>query len=826
MHSFIATIRLFSKIKTSHKIEAAKKNINNTSTLLNYDSIKCSLYDNMAITRDPLIARVKIGGERWIVPDDYVVNEEYGVGLYVGIIQMNLTPARKTAVYEPCLVVQYGDAQVIWFQRIAKDVLFLFKSSDAGLQELNLLMDAKKWKKRKVNAQVASKKSAMDLMKMEALRNSFHRSPCPPDDSRYREFEENFAFSPTDDQLKCFEAIKQDMIYRTRPMDRLICGDVGFGKTEVAMRAIYRAVLANRQVAVLAPTKILASQHLLVLQKRMPGVRIEMLKGGSPKDSARVKAALANGDCQVVVGTHALVQPTVSFKQLGLVVVDEEQRFGVTAKERMKGFTSSADVLTLSATPIPRTLQMSMSGLRDMSLLNSPPKGRKEVQVTVASSTNDTLIIEALERELYRGGQVYVVVPFIKDMPAMRTKLESLIPSITCIEVHGQHIDDQATRIEDFTAKKANVLIATTVIENGIDLPNVNTILVFNADRFGMSQLYQLRGRVGRSPRQAYAIFLLNSTRVTVDAEQRLNYLQVLTALGSGYDLSRRDLDMRGYGTIFGSEQSGSSDVGIDLQGVLLQSSLAKLRSEMVLSVPDVTLKSVGLCRLQKYLPSEAYLEGSYEWETQLAKLVVADCLPLIGSSSSTAEDVEGSVRELFSASTEPALEAIRMHWLEKLQMSEASRVDSDKIEALLDRTLLRLSCRRLGIIRVQKSPSGEAVLRCSQSGLSNAKWTKLRSFAPQDIANRVSFMNSSVTTNDGSSFMILSNAFSDSDWSEDLISLVVVTATHVEQIFEEAFKSAQNSIDKDDLASDGEDIERPKRQRKPKKSATLFDSL
>jgi transcription-repair coupling factor (superfamily II helicase) len=322
---------------------------------------------------------------------------------------------------------------------------------------------------------------------------------------------------------------------------------------------------------------------------------VQLLRGGGKGDALAVKEAVKSGKCQVVVGTHALLQPSVSFESLGLLVIDEEQRFGVAHKEKLKAACGGTDVLTLSATPIPRTLQMSLTGLRDFSLMNSPPAGRKEVVVHVGAD-EDQVIISAICKEIDRGGQVFVVVPFVSEVEPTCNRLEALIEGITIIEAHGRH-DDLEDRIDAFTRKEADILVSTTVIENGIDMPNVNTIIVLSANRFGMSSLYQLRGRVGRSRSQAYAYFMTNSTSLSIEAETRLMYLKTLTALGSGYDLSRRDMEMRGYGTIFGTDQSGAKDVGLDLQAAILKNAVDSLKSELIIAVPD--------CRIDLGLPIE-----------------------------------------------------------------------------------------------------------------------------------------------------------------------------------------------------------------------------
>ncbi|KAJ1430859.1 P-loop containing nucleoside triphosphate hydrolase protein, partial [Ochromonadaceae sp. CCMP2298] len=408
-----------------------------------------------------------------------------------------------------------------------------------------------------------------------AVRNALHRTPCVPDDQEYAAFERRFGYTPTDDQATCFLQVAADMVNNTRPMDRLVCGDVGFGKTEVAMRAIYRAVRSNKQVALLAPTRVLAKQHERTLKERMPDVKyvIQLLRGGGKGGAKEVKEALRLGECQIVIGTHALLQPSVDFNNLGLLVIDEEQRFGVAHKEKLKTTASGADVLTLSATPIPRTLQMSLSGLRDFSMMRSPPKGRREVQVFVGPEGG---VVEMV-REIKRGGQVFVVVPFVKMVAETTERLQALIPGVRVIEAHGRH-EDLEDRIDAFVKQEADVLVATTVIENGIDMPSVNTIVVLTADRFGMSTLYQLKGRVGRGLRQAYAYFLTSNSTITTEAEQRLTYVKTFTALGSGYDLARRDMEMRGHGTVFGEEQSGARDIGLDLQASMLSAAVETIQ--------------------------------------------------------------------------------------------------------------------------------------------------------------------------------------------------------------------------------------------------------
>jgi len=328
----------------------------------------------------------------------------------------------------------------------------------------------------------------------------------------------------------------------------------------------------------------LALQHLKVLSNRMPDIKIELLKGGGGKESLKTKENIKSGACQVVIGTSAILQTSSveAFENLGLLVIDEEQRFGVAQKEKLKLVSSGIDILTLSATPIPRTLQMSLQGLKDMSRMSTPPKGRLEVNVTVCNKIDSALIQRAVRAEIARGGQVFLVTPQIQFIPAICKLLGEILPDVKYTIAYGG-MKDLEDRFDDFYSERqgSKILIATTVIENGIDMPNVNTIIVLDADCFGMSALYQLRGRVGRSTRQAYAYFMTNKTSLTVDSEERLTNLATFTALGSGYDLSRRDMETRGFGNIFGKDQSGAADVGLDLQSRILNKAVDELKTKL-----------------------------------------------------------------------------------------------------------------------------------------------------------------------------------------------------------------------------------------------------
>ena len=662
------------------------------------------------------------------------------MGKYVGVRMVDLTPARAVRTMEPVVVVQYADGELTLFQRLVDKELWLFRGADSGdHHELSTLVDRLKWKRRRASVEETSKNMAVSLSKMMAIRNGFHRTPCAPDDARYADFVRRFAYEPTQDQEVSFRAVAADMINNTRPMDRLVCGDVGFGKTEVAMRAIYRAALSRKQVALLAPTRVLALQHLRVLRGRMPDVNVQLLRGGGKADALKVKEQLRTGECQVVVGTHALLQPTVTFGNLGLLVVDEEQRFGVAHKEKLKAVSSGTDVLTLSATPIPRTLQMSLSGLRDLSLMNSPPKGRKEVNVTVGQE-DPAVMRDAISREVARGGQVFAVVPFVRDVGPTAARLEELVPGLRVIEAHGQH-DDLEDRIDAFSAGRADVLVATTVIENGVDMPNVNTILVLSADRFGMSALYQLRGRVGRSPRQAFAFFMTNTSSITVEAENRLTYLQTFTALGSGYDLSRRDMEMRGYGTIFGSDQSGTADVGLDLQAAILAGAVARLTKEHILSTPEARLalggplEACGAEACGQELPASDNLGAVSLWEAKLAEAV------LNGARLKRPAD---ALRAFFAASSVDELERLLDDWRAQLRVTAAAPAPASGgvsldvlVERLVRRSQCRILARRLGVHEARRV--GAHVFFASRA-IDKAKWKPMTAVVPEGLASHVAF--------------------------------------------------------------------------------------
>src|SRR6185437_6001956 len=407
-----------------------------------------------------------------------------------------------------------------------------------------------------------------------------------PDTPWQREFEGSFIFEETPDQLRAIEETKTDM-ERPKPMDRLICGDVGFGKTEVAIRAAFKAVMNGKQVAVLVPTTVLAQQHYNTFRERMADypVRIDLLSRFRTRGAQqRVVKDLAAGAVDIVIGTHRLLQPDIGFKDLGLVVIDEEQRFGVLHKEKFKMLRKLVDVLTLSATPIPRTLYLALTGARDMSSIQTPPHDRLPVE-TVVTQYDERAIRDAILRELNRGGQVFFLHNRVMTIHAMEQKLRTLVPQARIVVGHGQmHADDLEEVMTKFVNGEADILLSTTIIESGLDIPNANTIIIDRADRFGLSDLYQLRGRVGRYKHQAYAYLLLpRHARLLTDVRKRISAIKQYSTLGSGFKIAMRDLEIRGAGNLLGAEQSGHiTAVGFDLYCQLLKQSVASLKGEKV----------------------------------------------------------------------------------------------------------------------------------------------------------------------------------------------------------------------------------------------------
>ncbi|MGB4429551.1 MAG: transcription-repair coupling factor, partial [Thermacetogeniaceae bacterium] len=468
------------------------------------------------------------------------------------------------------------------------------------------------WTRLKQRVKKRVKELAQDLLALYAERERTKGYAFSPDTVWQKEFEEQFPYEETPDQLEAIRQVKADM-EKARPMDRLLCGDVGFGKTEVAIRAAFKAVQDGKQVAVLVPTTVLAQQHYLTFKERFAPypVQVDMLsRFRTPAEQRETINNLKKGLVDIIIGTHRLLSKDVVFKDLGLLVVDEEQRFGVAHKEKIKMLKANVDVLTMTATPIPRTLQMSLGGVRDLSLIETPPEDRLPVQ-TYVLEYDPEVVREAILKEIQRGGQVFYVHNRVQTIFRTARYLQGLVPEATFRVAHGQMKEEDLEKVMwEFLNQKFHCLVCTTIIESGLDFPNANTLIVENADWFGLSQLYQLRGRVGRSNRLAYAYFTFNRDKVlTEQAEKRLRALQEFTEFGSGFKLALRDLEIRGAGNILGAEQHGHmAAVGFDLYNQLLQEAVKELRGE---KVPEKKAAAPLFdLRVDSYLPDDYIRDG------------------------------------------------------------------------------------------------------------------------------------------------------------------------------------------------------------------------
>ncbi|WP_009959636.1 transcription-repair coupling factor [Verrucomicrobium spinosum] len=534
---------------------------------------------------------------------DLVVHLDYGIGKYGGI------EVREGARREEVMVIRYAEDAKVFVPVSQAHLVSRYVGVGSRAPTLNKLGDAR-WVKTRAQAEKSVEEFAAGMLSIAAQRQTLKGHAHPPDTKWQVEFEQSFLYRETPDQLKSIAEIKRDM-EQEKPMDRLLCGDVGFGKTEVAIRAAFKAVMGGKQVAVLVPTTVLAQQHLATFKERMSDypVTVEMLSRLTPaKREKEILKGVKDGTVDIVVGTHRVISKDVQFKQLGLAVIDEEQRFGVKHKERFKQLFRLVDVLTLSATPIPRTLYLGLVGMRDMSTLDTPPPNRHAVQTSVCGY-DERIIRDAINKEIERGGQVFFLHNRVMDMEKMKAKLEALSPKARVVIGHGQ-MDE--TLLEDvmrrFIAGEADVLLCTTIIESGVDIPNANTIIIDRADRFGLADLYQLRGRVGRGGERAHAYLMLPRDLMTVgDARKRVTAIKQYTALGSGFKIAMRDLEIRGAGNLLGTEQSGHIfAIGFDLYCQMLKSATARLQGRRTPPPMEVSLRVDFLCMSEAQWLQEA----------------------------------------------------------------------------------------------------------------------------------------------------------------------------------------------------------------------------
>lgn len=546
---------------------------------------------------------------------DFVVHQNHGIGQYAGIEQVVIDGVTKDY-----LKIRYQGTDLLYVPVNQLDFLYKYVGGENQRMKLNKL-GGTDWAKTKAKVRASCEELARSLVALYASRQQQSGYAFSPDTPWQRQFEETFPYEETEDQLTCIDEVKRDM-ESARPMDRLLCGDVGYGKTEVALRAAFKAVNDGKQVAYLVPTTLLAQQQYTNFKERMKDfpVQVEMLcRFRTPAQQKKIVADVKAGRVDVIIGTHRLLQKDLSFKDLGLLIIDEEQRFGVTHKEKIKEMRQNVDVLTLTATPIPRTLHMAMVGIRDMSVIEQPPQDRYPVQ-TYVLEYNEGILTDAIAKEIARGGQVYYLCNRIGSVGTVAARLAKALPDIRIATAHGRMEEAELENImSEMLAGDIDVLVCTTIIETGLDIPNVNTIIIEDSDRLGLSQLYQLRGRVGRSNRLAFAYLTFRRDRVLQEnAEKRLQAIREFTEFGSGFKIALRDLEIRGAGNLLGAEQHGHMDaVGYDLYCQLLEEAVKNEQGETPVSVPETTVD----LQVDAFIP-EAYIrnhEGRVEMYQKIA---------------------------------------------------------------------------------------------------------------------------------------------------------------------------------------------------------------
>lgn len=606
----------------------------------------------------------RINSFREINVGDYVVHTQHGIGKYMGVETVEIEGIRRDY-----LRIQYGGDDKLFVPTDQVGMLQKYIGSEGEIPRLHR-MGSTAWAKAKAKAKSAVEDIAQDLIKLYAQRKKTQGFAFGQDTVWQREFEDAFPFEETPDQLSAIKDIKRDM-ERPQPMDRLLCGDVGFGKTEVAIRAAFKAVMDGKQVAVLVPTTVLAQQHYQTFEERFRnfGPTVDVInRFRSTKEQKAILERTRDGQVDILIGTHALLnQKKVQFKDLGLLIVDEEQRFGVKQKEKIKSLAVGIDVLTLSATPIPRTLHMSLAGARDMSIIGSPPQERFPVQTYVVENSNG-IIRNAIHRELKRGGQIYFVYNRVETIEQMKIKLEEIVPDAVIQIAHGQMPEAQLERVMvEFYEGKYDILLATSIIESGLDIANANTIIVYDADRFGLAQLYQMRGRVGRSNHLAYAYLLYQQNKVLSEvAEKRLQAIKEFAELGAGFKIAMRDLEIRGAGDILGAQQHGHiASVGFEMYCRLLDEAMQQIKTgKPVEIVPEPLIE----------IPVEAYLDSDYIGDA-MHKIEIYQKIAAVRDN----EKLEAVFAELTDRFGEPPLQVLNLLDVAKIR-NYARQIGIEKI--------------------------------------------------------------------------------------------------------------------------------------------------
>ena len=604
---------------------------------------------------------------------DYVVHVEHGIAQYQGLKEI-----AQDGLSIEFMILEFAEGAKLYVPLTRLDLIQKYRSTDTGPAPVLNKLGSQQWTRTKARVRKAMQDMAGELLKLYAERHTVEGTAFSKDNEFQREFEDAFDFNETEDQATAIEAVKNDMEAPT-PMDRLLCGDVGYGKTEVAMRAAFKAVQDGKQVAVLTPTTVLSFQHFETFKQRFAQfpIHIEMIsRFRTPKEQKEIVERVATGKVDILIGTHRLLSKDIKFQDLGLLVVDEEQRFGVRHKERLKQLRKQIDVLAMSATPIPRTLHMSLVGLRDMSIIETPPKDRMAIQ-TVVAKFDEKIIRSAIEVELERGGQVFFVHNRVESIYEIASRIQELVPAARVAVAHGQMSEGELEKVMlAFMRHQFDVLVATTIIENGLDIPLANTILINRAERHGLSELYQLRGRVGRSNRRAYAYLLIPpENELTEIARRRLAALKEFSDLGAGFKIAALDLELRGAGNMLGGEQSGHIEaVGFELYTSMLEAAVKELKGEASEERPSTQLNlGIALRIDESYVPEE----------NQRLRLY----------------------KKIAGASTEAAVNEVRA------EMEDRYGSPPDATVYLLEAAMLRLECERMGIAQIDRK-RGELQIR------------------------------------------------------------------------------------------------------------------
>jgi transcription-repair coupling factor (superfamily II helicase) len=664
--------------------------------------------DEADVTARPVPKKSKtsafVSDFRDLAVGDYVVHVEHGIARYMGLKEI-----AQDGVNIEFMILEFAEQARLYVPLTRLDLIQKYRSSEAGTAPVLNKLGSQQWAKTKARVRKAMQDMADDLLKLYAQRKAAHGFAFTPDNEFQREFEDAFDYNETEDQLSAIADIKRDM-ESSMPMDRLLVGDVGYGKTEVAMRAAFKAVQDNKQVAVLTPTTVLSFQHFETFKRRFQQfpISIEMIsRFRTPKEQKQIIEMVEAGKVDILIGTHRLLSKDIKFHDLGLLIVDEEQRFGVRHKERLKQLRQSIDVLAMSATPIPRTLHMSLVGLRDMSVIETPPKDRMAIQ-TVVAKFDEKLIRSAIEVELERGGQVYFVHNRVETIYEIAAKLQELVPAARITVGHGQMSEGELEKVMlSFMHHEHDVLVATTIIENGLDIPLANTIIINRADRHGLSELYQLRGRVGRSNRRAYSYLLIPPEQELTDiARRRLAALKEFSDLGAGFKIAALDLELRGAGNMLGGEQSGHIEaVGFEMYTSMLEEAVAKLKGEERAEVPVTQLNlGISLRIDEDYIPEENQRLRIYK------RIAGAQTESAVADVQSELEDRYGPVPE--------------------------------GVKLLLEAALLRAECERIGIAQVDRKRDQLHIRFSEHAGVDPGRLMKLvaqnakrgAQFTPQGI--------------------------------------------------------------------------------------------